>query len=1723
MTDQQDPITLPDFTPALPGFRTAEFLELTEALLDVPIVHDPARLNAAPFRLETPEPLPEDPLPVLEPRWYPRPVQAVTDAARESLVPPPRPPALLGRSDAQERILRPLLSGHPVRVCGEAGVGKTTLLAALANHQRTRQRFRRVWWIDRPARLDQTLALALNMPHVLAEPDPAARRGWLRDRLDEHTLLIVDNVMPGDTILDDLIDLTPHVLAALETAPQIPDPDEPVPDDPEGVITLRALDDTAAVDALAVFAAIEDTRQMRGQLLRVAHMLGNHPYALMLAGQIMRRDGLTLDELERVLVLEQDNADSDTDDSPGGPDDLPPDAASDEAFMSGSDESAASLNRALDVSVDALPGDYRRLFEAFGAFPPDGAPFEGLRAASRVGSALACRRGLTALIDYGLVQRDHRDPARYIMHPVAYARAAVIDHHAGRRATGKHMRAWALRLARSYTPEEADENDSAEDCALALYRAETSLFYARDMADQHGSKTQYAALCDALRDYVRDYVPGGLPPDDAGGNPPVDDAPPVLSGPRAEAANLTHYGLELTAQGAAYAAEEALNRALAIRRTHDSGHAVSETLVALARLYDLNGRHTQAAEALLEAAELLYNLGAEPSLSVVRRGLARVYRHMGRLNDALDVLDDAPEAHLERAITLRDQGSFDAAVTEMARAEHASGYLRAETFVLAGAYADALDAIKDQDDPASASLRAQIVHLQGYTDQAIQGYKLALAGFEAENADTPGPDDHRAARAKILRGLGAALASSGQRDAARDALDEALACERAGSPPDPLRLGRTLRLIAAVILVGGDASGAAETAREALGYLGQVEAPGDCADAYRTLGRALWAMDDLNGARDAFTSEVEHAQAMPDRDENRIGVALHHLADLYRLTDSVDRAIANYRRALTHKNPAGDPHGYLVTQLAMHRALMEGGRFAAALDVTQEILDHLSRQPQPDLLQIGFAQTVRARTQQTMQRPIRATQSTAEWTRVLVVRADEAANDPRPAIRVLALGLAVRSLLAEGQAGAVIDAAERALFTADRFFPDTLAAWAARRDLGAVYMALDRSEDAILTLDPLLAPGVPVDRPTRALAHDLTGTGYRQLGDLSQVLEHFQAALVDEPDEHRQGRLHEACGDVLLELGQPSDAITSYRAALDLIDRGDYPDVAARILTTLAHTLGGLNRYAEAIGVYEDALVMLREVRGVSATHTADVLSHLGQTHESQGQLAEAARVYRRALNVLERAEAPRQQQDILHRLARVTAALGDDQEAVTLYEQTCDHVREWGDDRELGEVLCELADLHRDAGRIAPAIRRYEEALACQSAPFFIRERANTLRNLGRAYAQLERYDDARTAWTEALDISRELPDQSPLEIALTYHAIAEAFRSQDHTAEAERTFREALRHHTPGTVPAAATWRALGETLHAAGRHDEAVKPLENALSAEKAQSQQSNARLVKTLQMLAVVHEARGDRSASITRYHESLVYMDQNLQPIACADTLRTLGRLYRENGESESAHKALGDALAIESDFAPRSDDRISATLQAIADTHRAAGDLEKAAAFYQKVTVYANLARRASEDLRDTLDELERRRATLQAAQQSLALLDRSDDAALKDQAFIYALIARTYAGLSQPEQSADTIRGLLDVLQSRLDDLDPNDPEPDCQALAWLAAAVRAQDDSDIQAAQLACGAALNAVQNPNLLWVIEQVTRSLEDGASSEDEVLPEGEVSSEDEAPPENAPPE
>ncbi|NDJ85123.1 MAG: tetratricopeptide repeat protein, partial [Chloroflexi bacterium] len=1627
---------LPPFTPRLDDFRLDEFHQQSLTLLAFPAEHDQSALDLAPFQIELPAPPPEPPLPLLPYVWYPRPTQAVRDWALGRLM-PLRSTPLLGKTRLSEaqRLLRPLLAGEgPVEVRAASGLGKSTLLAYLASHERTRQRYRRIWWLDDPQHLPQTLALALNLPTVLTETDLTLQIHQLRDALDDETLLVIDNASPAQAAY--LRELSTQIVLGIETPPEVLDDDvEPEPD-PEGVVTLRSLPRADAMELMVHACGLTDRNSLRGQMRawmsHLVQLLGGHPLAIMVAGALFAEDSLPM---ERLVEL----------------------------FSSRIDPDNPQPEMALDISLDALPSDYYELLLAFGGLPPVGASFEAIVATAKLNTELAGHRGLSFLLRRGFIRRDSRLGAYYVaQRDIWHRMAAQVPQQ---KKTTEQLRTWVLEITRRYR----------EDAGM-VYRFQREILYALGQAQQERANSFIHKLNLSLGAYLREYAPTYLTADT-----PVPD----LVGDRARAATLIGDGLRFLDRGMLEEAEAAFTEGLKQTDKHGSEHEMAEALVAAARYADFMGEYQTATNHLERAAKLVFDLKAEESLHLIRIALAMVYRKQERYKDALGVLDDTPDAYPERVRIYRATQQWELMLKTLELTDDVSPYTRAEAYLQADRYAEALAALANARDSQSAFLRAVIYHLQDDVENAVRGYEMALDMVSKQSAQ----------RVDILLAMSKAYVGQGEHEKAQRALVQALDVYPTLGKPAPILRARTLGLQAALSLLNRQHDRAiklAQQALEAIKRISPTEGARDRADIQRTLGRALWQCDDKAQARDAFEAEVNHAQSVPKRDEIRIGLGLHHLADAYRDTSEPERAIANYRRALTHLDPEETPQAYFITQVALQAILAQEGRLGQALEITQAAIKQLEQRSPVDLQHIGYMLVRQAQIEQELGQLKQAVQTLGRWTTLLAGRAD-ARQDNRAGVALLALKLAVHSLLAHQRADEAVEFAELALKIAERHYPGTAIAWSSRRDLGKAHLDTGNWQSAIDMLASVRFDEVKSEAFTFSLSQAYTATAHAYLGNYAAALEHFQQALEYQPIAHQKALILDRMADIHLEIQDTDQAISHVQQALPFLDREHEPGDTARILTKLARLLSGTNQYAESIQVYEDALEMLRNLPDVDPVHTARVYKSLAASHEAQGQYTQAAIAYRNALDTLETARkaSPDDHREVLARLAAVRVNMAQYDEAIALYLQARSETEMYGTPHDLGLVVSALADTYRQAGNLEEAMYTYEEALKVQPADDVPRERAATLRGYGQTLSILNRLPEARDAWTEALTITTDAP---ALEVALTHRSIALAFSAQEMYYEAEKAFKDALDYHLAGTSETAHTWRLSGRMLVDAGRHGDAIHPLQKALEIEKSLAQQVNGRIVETLDLLAKAHEAVGDLAAAIASHHEALVYMDRNHQPIQTANRYRLMGRLYAGQGRWLDAHKALEEALVIEMNYKPRSDTRIAQTLEIIAHAYRKEGNLHKAAEAYKRMASYANLSKAASNELKETMSEIEKYEGTLEAARSSLAVLQRTSDADIKDLVYVYALVARSHAGLSQHEGTNDAIDKLLTVLEENADKLSTADERIQYRALAHVFEGSQAASTGNLVEARAHFQRALHETSDPSMRWVIEQGLASVQ-----------------------------
>jgi tetratricopeptide (TPR) repeat protein len=1620
----------------LEDYRAGEFLAHSLLLLEYPIEQDQRALDIAPFQVKPPPPPPHPAIPILPHVWYPKPSAGILPLA-STLVQPQRPLLFIGGAaqEAAERIMKPLLAGQgPMIAQGEAGIGKTSLLQYVATHEKTRQRFRRIWYFEDAERVGQLGAIHLGLSNVLAQTDPFKQVALLANELDDDTLLVIDNLMLEHPLWMACQMLSPYVLLGVETPPENPLVDEdgkplPLPEDAPNTVTLRRWAADEAVNLLAHSADLLDRkgipREVKPTLEALAALVDNHPLGLVVLGSLLVEDDLDpaflLDSLRQLVEA---NALT-----PG------PEAA-------------------LRLCIDSLPSDYRKLLEAFAPYPSAGVSASALQHSLKFQNELLFQRGLTLLKRRNLIQPQMGQTGRYSLFKLVYRRMQSEAWHDPGKNQGERARDWVIRFIDQHVYEHE-----------TLFLHEDYIRFAYAIVRQYKLLDFAAKLNRALSDYLRTYLPSFLP---------HDAPPPRLMGERHKALQLARQGLET---GAAEGHEQLL-QAIDALKIHGSAHDHAQALVLLACLEDQQGDAGRAAQLLEQAAKLVFDLNAPESLSTVRLGLAMAYRHLGRYKDALGVLDERPEAEAERARIYRASGNLTAMVASLSKAGDMTPYAKAESYLQAQQYAEALAAIAEDNSPASHYLRALVYHLQEDYETALKGYQRAVQTYPHQDPQRTIP----------IRGMASIYTLQENYDAAEELLTKALDDLKAAG--ESAQVGLTLVLLAAINLLRGNNRTAAEMASQAIQKLqGQSEHFGDLGLAYQILGRACWRLERLHEALKAFLNEVESVQSDPQRQELTIGIAFFHTGEAYRRVGQVDKTVIYLRRALHHINPNEAFLPRLMTEAALQRALQEAGRYAEALEANQSVLDLLDQKPPPDLGYLGYHLCVMVRAYEAVQNLKQAYKPFMRWQNTLAGRADALTDEARPQLAILALNLAARTLMESGRFAEADPLAESALALADEHLLHSSEAasvrWAARRDYGEILLAQSKWHQSLEVVTPLLDEEVKSDLHTYAAVYQVAGVALHQQGEDRTALEQYWVALETQPNPYKQGLLFEKIAHSYLDLGEIPNAVENLHEALKFIDRKAHASDTARILTTLAHTLAGVNRYADAIGVYQEALRMLEALPEVSALHTARVYDSLGRSQERQGQLAEACNSYRKALDIIEKnhLSAPEDYRAILLRMARTLLQRNDYDAAIPYFEKARDDADQWGTRLEVGNISRELAEAERDGGYLARSLKTYEDGLAYLTLDYPA-DRAALLRSYGQALAQSQQFEQARHAWSEALTITQEM---SPLEVALTHHAIGQAYRAQADYQAAEQAYREALLHHPNGTVHSAATYRELGESLFEAARFEETIAPLEAALTIEKALPQQSNARLVKVLQLLGMTAERLAQPQSAIGHYHAALVYMDRAFQPQLYAQTLHTLGKLYAQLQKWEECQKALAECLELELALKPRSEERIAGLFRLMGDSYISEGYLEKAALAFKKMASYVNLTQEDSTKLRSTLNDLERYKATLRTALDSLSVLEKANGE-VKDFIFVYALIVRMYYLLSEMEASRTMMTRLVRYLQSHAESLKVEDERADYRSLAYFRLALSYESQQDRPNARDCYRKALKDNSDPAMAWLIEQ-----------------------------------
>jgi len=315
-----------------------------------------------------------------------------------------RPDRLVGRDDLIDRVDQLLDGNERVMLHGLGGSGKTALAATVADRRVEAGKGRYLWLRPGDADVDAVLdglarTVSTSDEHArIAAATGDAQLQAIRQMLAQYEirLLVIDDVWTPQ-VLHTVLRVAPDDVAALITSRlkidvgQLIDVGDLVPEDAVTLLGLHA------------------RRTLPPDAVELCRELGQHPYALEIAGRHLRQYDMSPSELRRLLKNEPHALKM-----PGG-------------FSS---QGRESIQRLLDRSVQALDSaDAKHVLNAIAAFTSGTATIELL--STHLGfDPTRAQLALNRLVDISLAKRIPGTSA-YSVHDLTFAYARSMSHEDG--------------------------------------------------------------------------------------------------------------------------------------------------------------------------------------------------------------------------------------------------------------------------------------------------------------------------------------------------------------------------------------------------------------------------------------------------------------------------------------------------------------------------------------------------------------------------------------------------------------------------------------------------------------------------------------------------------------------------------------------------------------------------------------------------------------------------------------------------------------------------------------------------------------------------------------------------------------------------------------------------------------------------------------------------------------------------------------------------------------------------------------------------------------------------------------------------------------------------------------------------------------------------------------------------------------------------------------------
>jgi len=392
------------------------------------------------------------------------------------------------------------------------------------------------------------------------------------------------------------------------------------------------------------------------------------------------------------------------------------------------------------------------------------------------------------------------------------------------------------------------------------------------------------------------------------------------------------------------------------------------------------------------------------------------------------------------------------------------------------------------------------------------------------------------------------------------------------------------------------------------------------------------------------------------------------------------------------------------------------------------------------------------------------------------------------------------------------------------------------------------------------------------------------------------------------------------------------RAAARLGELAEQPEVYATALITVGRLYHALDLYDEAEPLLEEALERLRELHPDPHVYLAEALAELGRLRLSQGSDADAAALFREAVDIERQ---PSKTSDATHlRLAELLNDLGfalynqrDYPEAKTCYREALEQARKTPAAPAilLARIHNHLGLVFHDEGDIERATDHYRDGLELveRAGAEALPEKAELLNDLAiLVFEAREGPEDLKRAedlHRESLALREKLYGERHSAVAMSLSNLGNVVLALDRPDEAREIYERSLDiwHHIvpPRSVP---TLRRHAKLARQQGDFDFAEDRLRKALELQRealqgttpAQAAEKHVMMANTMDELGQVLEDQGRWGEAELLYRRSLGIDRQALGPehpwVARSEV--SLARVLVRRNRLEEADGLLREAL-----------------------------------------------------------------------------------------------------------------------------------------------------------------------------------------------------------------------